>query len=90
MDKVSKTNFWNSLVRYRYHTLFLLFAVHATLFWPGILVPDSLSQYQEAMAGVYSDHHPPMMAFLWRYAAILLPGAGPMFLLQLGDRKSVV
>jgi hypothetical protein len=26
---------------------------------------DSIAQYEQALAGVYTDHHPPLMAWLW-------------------------
>ncbi len=63
--------------------LLLAFGVHMTLFWPGQLLPDSSGQLHEAMAGVYSDHHPPLMAFIWRYLLKILPAQSSMFILQL-------
>lgn len=51
-------------------------------FWPGIMSPDATSQYSMAISGVYTDHHPPMMSFVWRYLAQIYPGPAPMFILH--------
>lgn len=44
---------------------------------------DASSQYASAIAGIYTDHHPPMMSFLWRYLDMLYPGPGLMFTFHL-------
>lgn len=44
---------------------------------------DSKEQYQQAIAGIYSDHHPAMMSFLWHYLIKIYDGSGLMYLLQL-------
>ncbi len=51
--------------------------------WPGILTSDSQVQYAQAIAGAYSDHHPPLMSFVWRYLDKIIPGPGLMFGLHL-------
>jgi len=44
---------------------------------------DSSAQYLQAVQGQYSDHHPPIMSFLWHYLDLIHPGSGLMFALQL-------
>lgn len=60
-----------------------LFAFNFTAFTPGIMTVDSLDQLKQAQEGVYDDHHPPVMAALWRLLLPLSQGSEPMFLLQL-------
>lgn len=71
------------IVKYRYHILLLLFALTLLWFWPGIPMHDSNWQYQQALSAQYSDHHPPLMSFIWRAFDKLHAGFGSMFLLQL-------
>lgn len=63
--------------------VFLLGGLHLLLMWPGILSSDSQVQYAMAISGVYSDHHPPLMSFVWRYLDRIISGSGLMFLLHL-------
>lgn len=44
------------------------------LFRPGFMTPDPTSQLAEARSGLYTDLHPPIMAFLWHYLDFLTPG----------------
>ncbi len=45
----------------------LLFFALAVIFWPGILRSDSINQLQQSLnGGIFCDHHPPIMAWLWR------------------------
>lgn len=60
-----------------------LFLLQLGLFWPGIPVPDVLGQYNQALSGIYNDHHPAMMAFVWRWFIKIHPGLWSMYLLQL-------
>lgn len=60
-----------------------LFLLQLGMFWPGIPVPDVLGQYNQALAGIYDDHHPAMMAFVWRWFIKIHPGLWSMYLLQL-------
>jgi len=54
------------------------------LIWPGIVVFDSVRQYEQALAGSYDDWHPPIMARLWGALLTLhIDGSGPLLLLQL-------
>jgi len=63
--------------------VFLIGSLHLWFMWPGILSPDSQGQYAMAVAGIYNDHHPPLMSFVWRYLDHIVPGSGMMFLLHL-------
>lgn len=71
------------LYTYRYWLFFGLFGAHIAIFWPGYLNPDSIGQYQQALNGVYDDHHPAMMSFVWGYLAKIHPGSGMMHVLQI-------
>lgn len=71
------------MLKYRYHVLAILFIGTILLFWPGIAMHDSTWQYQQALSAQYSDHHPPLMAFLWRNLNYWHAGFGLMFLLQI-------
>lgn len=55
----------------------------ASVFWPGILRPDSMSQMQQGIVGNFSDHHPPVMGFLWGMFNHLLEGPGLMLMFHL-------
>ena len=44
-------------------------AVH----WPGTLVPDSKNQLRQAIAGSFTDWHPPIMAELWSVLGSKVP-----------------
>jgi hypothetical protein len=52
------------------------------LWWPGIAMVDTIGQYTQALAGVYDDWHPPIMARLWSVLHPLGPGGLPMFVVQ--------
>lgn len=69
--------------KYRVYILAGLFILTILLFWPGIAMHDSSVQYQQAIQGQYSDHHPPLMSFVWRHLDMLHAGSGLMFLLQI-------
>lgn len=61
-----------------------LFGAAATLwlFYPGFVSFDTAHQWYQVRHGEYSDHHPPLMAFLWSLTEPLLPGPGTPFLFQ--------
>ncbi len=59
--------------------LFLFYVISMFSLWPGVMSPDADAQYAAAIAGLYSDHHPPMMSFLWRYLDRIIAGPGLMF-----------
>lgn len=81
MNKNNK-NFYNI----KFNPVILAFFIgclHLLIMWPGILSPDSQVQYAMAISGVYNDHHPPLMSFVWRYFNYIIPGSGMMFILHL-------
>jgi len=51
-------------------------------FHPGYMSLDSIDQLSQARAGVFSDWHPPAMAWLWRQIDRVFPGPGGMLLIQ--------
>jgi hypothetical protein len=53
---------------------FLLLGGLFSLFWPGYMSPDSVSQLNQGLKGVYSDAHPPMMSFFWRLLSYVYNG----------------
>ncbi|MDP2192981.1 MAG: hypothetical protein Q8K36_00420 [Alphaproteobacteria bacterium] len=57
-------------------------AVYIVLFFPGKLSADSSVIYAQALAHNYSDHHPPMMGYVWHYLNMLIPGPAIFFLLN--------
>lgn len=57
--------------------------VQLAVYWPGEMTPDSYGQYSAAVSGAYSDHHPPVMSFVWRYLDMVVKGSGLMLLLHL-------
>lgn len=73
----------NTVYHYRFHILATLFAFTLLAAWPGFMNPDSITQYAQAKLGLYSDHHPPLMSFIWHYLDHIYTGPGLMFLLQL-------
>lgn len=47
------------------------------------MIDDARWQYQQAVDNAYEDWHPPLMAWVWRRLAFIVPGPAPMLLLQL-------
>ena len=47
--------------------LIVMYILNCWLLFPGAFTYDSLSQYNQALSGKYSMHHPPVMAFLWSF-----------------------
>lgn len=64
-------------------SLIIIFLVNVCTLWPGVMSPDATWQYTAARNGFYSDHHPPLMSFVWRYLDMLYPGPASMFVLHL-------
>lgn len=50
--------------------------------YPGFMSPDSLDQYVQAKTNVYTDSHPPMMAWIWNKLLWIKDGPQPMLLLN--------
>jgi hypothetical protein len=47
------------------------------------MIDDARWQYQQVVDNAYEDWHPPLMAWIWRRLTFLMPGPGPMLVLQL-------
>lgn len=57
-------------------------AVANILLWfPGIMTRDSFRQFTEARTGLYTDWHPPVMAWLWSWTLPVFPSSGAAFLI---------
>ena len=59
-----------------------LWALQIHAFHWGVITPDTVSQYGQALTGRYDDWHPPIMAWLWRQLIRFWPGSAPMLLLD--------
>lgn len=59
------------------------YIISLVMLWPGVMSPDATSQYSAAITGLYSDHHPPLMSFVWRYLDRIYPGPATMFIWHL-------
>lgn len=44
--------------------------------------PDAVNQYREVSSGIFTDWHPPVMAWLWSYFDAVFPGSGLVFALH--------
>ncbi|MCA1653033.1 MAG: hypothetical protein LC656_02265 [Sphingomonadales bacterium] len=56
----------------------------ALIFWPGVAMYDSVSQFDQVLSAAYDDWHPPIMARLWAMLHGLCGGGtAPMLVLQL-------
>lgn len=51
-----------------------------SIFYPGLMSPDSQAIYSSALTGIYGDHHPPMMAYLWHFFLRFYDGPVLMYL----------
>lgn len=60
-----------------------LFTLNVLMHFPGKLNSDSVSQYAQAVAGQYSDWHPPIMAWLWGRLRVFGDGPAPFLVLHL-------
>jgi len=58
------------------------FTVSLIINYPGYMTYDSILQILEAREGVYSDWHPPFMAFIWHFTNKVIPGPFGMLILQ--------
>lgn len=68
---------WLVLVPCALLALVQLYAFH----W-GVITPDSVVQYEQALSGRYDDWHPPVTAWLWRQLLHLGSGGAPFLLLD--------
>ena len=55
-----------------------LYAFH----W-GVITPDSVVQYEQALTGRYDDWHPPVTAWLWRQLLHFGPGGAPFLVTEI-------
>jgi hypothetical protein len=62
---------------------FISLAIFLGFFFPGKMSPDSETMYAHALAHHYSDHHPPLISFVWHYLNLLVPGTALMFLVNM-------
>ena len=62
---------------------FLLFGATLAMRFPGVAMYDSVTQYEQATTGIYSDWHPPIMARTWALLNHLRHGTAPFFLIQM-------
>lgn len=74
------TKYYNHIVRF---TPLSGFIVCATLFWPGLLRPDSITQMQQGINGTLSDFHPPMLGVIFGLFDKIYSGPGPLLILDL-------
>lgn len=63
--------------------VFAWVAVSFYAFMPGLMSPDSLSQYGQGLSGVYSNAHPPLMSFVLGLCARTFASPWPLLLLDL-------
>lgn len=63
-------------------SLLLLLGLLA-VYHPGFMTNDSVAQLLEARSGIFSDGHPPFMAWMWRGIEFFVTGAFGMLLVQL-------
>jgi len=59
------------------------FGLELRAFWPGLMSTDSFEQYVQAALHRYSDHHPPIMAWVWSLTDRVIPGPAGMLILHL-------
>jgi hypothetical protein len=59
-------------------------ALFISIFYPGLMSPDSQAIYAYAKAGSYGDHHPPLMAYLWHIFLKFKDGPALMYLTSMG------
>jgi hypothetical protein len=52
-------------------------------YFPGVMRPDAISQYEQAITSRYSDWHPPVMAWWWARIDMLGPGPASMLYFHL-------
>lgn len=67
---------------FQYSLLFIIAIIIWQIFYPGLMSPDSLDQYGQALSGVYNDWHPPVMSIILHFIMKLGGGIGLMILLQ--------
>lgn len=72
------------LYKYKVHVVILVcFIVSCLIFYPGTMSTDSITQFNQAVTGSYTDWHPPLMAFLWSKVLLLGAHSAPFLFLQI-------
>ncbi|CAN5444402.1 hypothetical protein BH10PSE12_BH10PSE12_23710 [soil metagenome] len=61
-----------------------LFAVQIQAFHWGVITPDTVEQWGQALSGRYDDWHPPATAWLWRQLMPFGPGTAPVLVFGCG------
>lgn len=69
--------------RIPYCILAIAFILNIAIMWPGQMSPDSYTQYDAAIKGVFDDHHPPIMSLLWGFLDYVYKGPGLLFLFHI-------
>jgi hypothetical protein len=65
-------------------TLVGLFAFQIYAFHWGVITPDTVEQWGQALSGRYDDWHPPATAWLWRQLMPFGPGTVPVLVFDCG------
>lgn len=60
--------------------LCILFTI--AVYYPGLMSFDSVWQLREAREGVFDNHQPPMMSYVWRVLDHIIPGPAGMLLMD--------
>jgi hypothetical protein len=60
-------------------TTLLFFLLTVTAFFPGEMSPDSYQQLNQALTGVYTDFHAPIMSAFWRFLLHFWGNPGVLF-----------
>lgn len=60
----------------------LLFLVQVAVFRWGVITPDTVAQYGQALSGQYEDWHPPVTAWIWRQLLHVQTGSAPFLMLD--------
>lgn len=61
---------------------FVLAFLQLTAFRWGVITPDSVVQYGQAISSQYDDWHPPVTAWIWRQLLHVAPGGAAFLLLD--------
>mgnify|MGYP004068218379 CR=1 FL=1 len=65
------------------HIMPITALIYISMFFPGLMTADSIGTYNSAKSGVYTDHHPPMMAFVWSFFDYFYEGPACMFIVNM-------
>lgn len=63
-------------------TAVVFFLLYLVCFFPGFMSYDSADQYLQAINGVYSDGHPPLIAFMWHWVNRIIHGPFGMLIIE--------